>query len=132
MNLRRRLSQEFGKSPLGTYLIIFGLTVLLYLGMQFVPPYLQYYRLQQAFDKVSKDSSHMAEYELRGEINRALEYLDPPFELSDVAITRVGDMLIIDVYYKITVHLIGLEPIALHFNPHVERHVPTSGPPSQP
>ena len=124
--MKFRLRQESGKSPLGTYLLVLSIAVLFALGTYFVPPYLQYYRLKQAFEKAAVDSSHLADNELRNELSRALLYLDPPFDINDVAITRVGDVLIIDVLYKVKVDLPRMKPIVLRFNPHIERSQPPS------
>jgi hypothetical protein len=117
--------QKRGAAAIRTPLLIFAGLLLVVLVLKYGSPLIKYYQVRQVLTKIAQDSAHLSENDFELELRRRLASVRPPFPPEDVAITRVGDHLILDVLYKVEINLLpGYYTHVLTFNPHVEEKVP--------
>lgn len=127
MPRRPRRKGPAGKANLLAPLSILGVIVLGYAAVKFAPPLVTNYQVKQAFTSIAQESARMTDDELRAEIRRRLASIHPPFNVDrDLALTKVGNVMIMDVRYKTVIHHPFYGKQTLHFNPHVE--VPITAP----
>lgn len=117
----RKSSAKSGAAVIWTPILVLAGIFALYIIVKYAPPYITYYQVQQAFITVAHDFGRRSDEEMRSELNHRLQSIRPPFDLSQVALTKVGNTVIIDAQYKVIVrHPILVDRHVLKFNPHAE------------
>ena len=109
-----------GSSPIWTVVGVLVAVCVVYITYQYLPPYLKYYQIRQAFLVISKDSGRMNADEFERQLDIRLRKIDVPFDIREIAITRVGTTVIMDVVYRVDVVHLGNKIHTLRFNPHTE------------
>jgi hypothetical protein len=98
---------------------IFGLVVLfgaIYIGWTMIPPYFNNYKLEDVIADEARINtySNKSEDAMRETVFQKAKDLDIPLTRENIAVTRSGQSISIDVNY--TVHLdYPIHPVDLHF-----------------
>jgi len=118
------LKNSSGKSTVETFLLITLVIAVVYFSIKYAPPFITYYQVTQAFFNVGSQSAHLDDGQFKDELRRRLKSISPPFYIDDVAMTRVGNTLILDVlYHERVYHPFVDKPHILAFNPHIELNI---------
>lgn len=118
------LQKNSGRAVIWTPITILGILAAVYFIAVFSPPIIRAYKFKQAFELVLSQAAGRSDQRLMEEIRNRLAYeTEIPFKWEDVAITRVGNTVIIDVYYETEVPIPFREPYVMKLNPHVEREI---------